>query len=220
MNPRILEWVFDNLGLVIVLAITAFSFLRGLLQAGKGEDESSRGRPSPASLEDPEEAERTRRIQEEIRRKIMERRAAAEEREQPPPLVVTSDPVRERIPPLVRPQNVPPVDPFGGPMRKIIRKLEEAAEARGLEPADDSATRAVLERQRKLEEEMRALEAARAAERQRAAALAAARREGGEKREAAAMPMRGGLREELRDPRALRRAFVLREVLGAPVSLR
>jgi hypothetical protein len=77
----------------------------------------------------------------------------------------------------------------------------------------------VLARQEKLTEEMRALEAARVAEQRRATELTKTRRE---ERATAARETTGlgSLREQLRDPRELRRAFVLREVLGAPVALR
>src|SRR5690606_7063216 len=131
-----------------------------------------------------EAAERTRRLQEEIRRKIVERRALANEMEretfeqQPGPAPEVFEAPRERIPPMVRPTHTPPVDPFGGPMRKIVRKLEEAAETanRKFELAEDGAAQAALERQRRLTEEMRALDAARIAQERRAAEITASLR--------------------------------------------
>jgi len=108
-------------------------------------------------------------------------------------------------------------------MRRIVREIREAAEKQ-LEPERDrgreeAAHKAVLARQEKLAEEMRALEAARATEQRRAAELMTVQREGraAVARGAAVLP---GLGEQLRDPRELRRAFLLREVLGAPVALR
>jgi hypothetical protein len=227
VNPRLLEWIFENLGLVIVLAITALSFLRGMFRAGQTEQ---KGPVAPRSRmegeEDPEAAERTRRIQEEIRRKIAERqgRAVPVEEERVP---VGSEPTWSEPPPLLPPKRVPPVDPFGGSMRKILRKLEEAAEQRRetvrdeIEPVESAA----LRRQRELEEQLRAVEAQRAETKRRAREIAA-----GEIGAAAAPKTAwasasvrtagAGVREELKDPRALRRAFVLREVLGPPVGLR
>lgn len=218
-----MKWLLENLGLVIVVIIAAVSFLRGVFQTLKGDAEKPPRRARP-EFEDPEAAERTRRVQEEIRRKIAERRTgeSGEVFEQPAPEVF--DAPRERIPPLVRPTQTPPVDPFGGPMRKIVRKLEEAAEAaeRRFELADDGAAQAALERQRRLEEQMRALEAAREAERRRAAEIAAAVRqdERGAARGVRVPSPVMGLRAQLRDPGELRRAIVLREVLGPPVGLR
>jgi len=225
VKQRLLEWVLENLGLVIVLTITALSFLRGMFRAGQTDDE--RGPAAPRSRmegeEDPEAAERTRRIQEEIRRKIAERQGRAvamEERREP---VVT----RAEPPPLLPPSRVPPVDPFGGSMRKILRKIEEAAEQRreSVQEGGEPVEAAVLRRQRELEEQLRAAETQRAEARRRAQEIAA--REIG----APAAPKSAwasanvrtagaGVREELKDPRALRRAFVLREVLGPPVGLR
>lgn len=222
MLPRIIEWALENLGVVVVVLLGVFSFLRSLVKAA-GNREQPLAKPRPRGAEDPEAAERTRRIQEEIRRKIAERRGTTVDAPAAPPVVFEQpaepEERRERIPPLVRPREVSPVDPFGGPMRKIIRKIEEAAQEPQWRPMEDAETAAALERQRKLEEQMRALEAARAAEQRRAAELAARRAER-EMREATPSTHGGSLRGELRDPQALRRAFVLREVLGTPVGLR
>ena len=160
-----------------------------------------------------EQAERTRRVQEEIRRKIAERRGSAAD-------VRPSPTVRERIPPLVRPAQTPPLDPFGGPMRRIIRELEAAAEKR-LEPQPDpeeAARAAVLERQQRLAAEMRALESARLAQQRRAGEIAVAAAKAPSR--IARFPAGGDVRAGLRDPRELRRAVVLREILGAPVGFR
>lgn len=217
----IISWLLSHVG-VIVFLVVAISAVRNMIRVARRGQEGGPAAPRRALSEedDPEAAERTRRVQEEIRRKIAERRAASAEVE------MTRDtragearPLSERIPPLVRPMQVPPLDPFGGPMRKIVRKMEEAAEAAAarLEPAEDVETKAALERQRKLADELRALEAARKMEEQRAATAAALQRA-----EEAPLVMAGrrDLREQLRDPQELRRAIVLREILGAPVGLR
>ena len=85
---------------------------------------------------------------------------------------------------------------------------------------DDSAA---LERQRRLAEQLAELEERRQAARRTAASLA----HSGETAPAASGSGAGGgflgargVAVELRDPRALRRAFVLREVISAPVALR
>lgn len=225
-----MKWLLENLGLVVVVLVATVSFLRGVFRTLKG-DADAPPRRIPPKFEDPEAAERTRRVQEEIRRKIAERRAAAEaaERgsyEQPGPAREVFEAPRERIPPLVRPTQTSPLDPFGGPMRKIVRKLEEAAEAaeRKFEMSDDGAAQAALERQRRLEEQMRALEAARAAEERRAAEIAAAHKEERSTvrvlREMRVPSPVLAVKAQLRDPAELRRAILLREVLGPPVGLR
>ena len=224
MNPRLLDWILENLGLVIVLTITALSFLRGMFRAGQ-TDES--GPVAPRSRmegeEDPEAAERTRRVQEEIRRKIAERQGrmvAVEERREPAT-------ARAEPPPLLPPSRVPPVDPFGGSMRKILRKIEEAAEQRreSLPESFEPVESAALRRQRELEEQLRAAEAQRAEARRRAQEIMGKDigAPGSQKRAWGSTNVRtagASVREELKDPGALRRAFVLREVLGPPVGLR
>ena len=122
-------WLLDHFGLFIVL-IVGISILRGIARILRaGSDDTAR---QPTG-EDSAAAERTRRVQEEIRRKIAERRSGVTRK------------VAERIPSLVRPLRVPPLDPFGGPMRRVGRKIEEMAEP-WLRPADEAATQAVLDR--------------------------------------------------------------------------
>lgn len=160
--------------------------------------------PTSRDGTDPEQAERVRRIQEEIRRKIAERRG---ETAPPPPMPVPTVVVAEREP-VYREQRREPVAP------PPLRPLRPDAFAH-----DDSAA---IERQRKLAEQMERLDEQRretrrlasttfATQRQTAAAAAVA------PRAATGFP---SLASELRSPRALRRAMVLREVLDKPVALR
>jgi hypothetical protein len=114
------------------------------------------------------------------------------------------------------------LDPFGGPMRRILRKIEEAAEqATPSESAQDrSAAANELARQRMLEERMREMEATKLVRENQLrtqVALLAKKRSGLNEPSA---PLTGRLSRALRSPQELRRAIVLREVLGPPVSLR
>lgn len=230
MNPRLLDWIFENLGLVIVLTITALSFLRGMFRAGKTDEPQQRQpRSRMTGEQDPEAAERTRKIQEEIRRKIAERQGdrAARMEEAREAAQARAETARAEPPPLLPPSRVPPVDPFGGSMRKILRKIEEAAEQRreSVEEALEPMESAALRRQRELEEQLRAVEAQRAEARRRAQEVSAREIGAGEAMKnvwaRAGVSVAGvSVRDELRDPRALRRAFVLREVLGPPVGLK
>ena len=145
----------------------------------------------PAADFDPELAARTRRIQEEIRRKIAERRGASTA--PPPPLEPMPEPVSER--PVT--WDEPPLEPTFNPSHA-----------------------AVLERQQQLADQMRALEIARLAEQRRTAQVSAAVKTAAESEGGMLAGSRGDLLADLREPRSLRRAFVLREVLGAPVGLR
>ena len=112
-----MTWVLEHLQILIgVAAAIAYFLNRARVESGGA------GRASGET--DEARAERTRQLQEEIRRKIAERRAAAGEAT----TAAGSARTRERVPPLVRPAEVRPIDPFGGPTRRIIREFQEAAE--------------------------------------------------------------------------------------------
>jgi len=168
---------------LLVVVWVVIAILRNVQRLSRRVDPST---PTPRAPDgyDPEVAERTRRIQEEIRRKIAERRGTT--------VATQAEPMTE--PPAVFEE--PPV-----------------------EPAFTATTAAVLERQQKLADQMRALELARATEQRRAAAVSAVNRVE-TNRAAAAVAIRDGLLADLRDPQSLRQAFLLREVLGTPVGLR
>jgi len=116
---------------------------------------------------------------------------------------------------------VPPLDPFGGPMRKILKEIERAAQPETPPQYDPTVPeKAALERQKALQEQLKTLEAARVAEQRRAAELAASRQAMRAPALAGATFEPGDLRARLRDPKELRRTIVLRELLGPPVALR
>jgi hypothetical protein len=142
-----------------------------------------------------EQAEATRRIQEEIRRKIAERAGNAGGAR------------------TVQSLPTPP------PMPARRRESELAREVRREETERDAA--AVLERQRALMDQLAALKARKAAEGVETKAV-------WNVDTTAATPVRTSARvgeevsllAELRNARSLRKAIVLREVLGTPVGLR
>lgn len=205
-----MNWVIEHLQIIIGVAAAIAYFLNRRRAAAA---EESAAAPTSETLQ---QEERTRQIQAEIRRKIAERRAAAEA-----PLAPARMP-RMNLPPMLPPTRVPPLDPFGGPMRKILKEIERAAQPEAppqYDPTVSEAT-AALERQKALQEQLKTLEAARAAEQRRAAEIAAAHRA----TSAPALPTvtfePGDLRARLRDPKELRRTIVLRELLGPPLALR
>jgi hypothetical protein len=155
---------------------------------------------------DPEQAERVRQIQEEIRRKIAARRGQTPPSIPAPPELPPFNPMRPVFgEEIVPPRQAPPAPPPIPVERETV-------------PAEDTAA---MERQRRLAEQLAELENRRRETRRAAQAFA----ETGES-PVSSRPAAGGqaeprsVSEELRDPRALRRAMVLREVLGTPVALR
>lgn len=228
-----MEWILEHLQLIIVVAGSIAVWLNNRQREKQGlpTDYDEDGVPDsnhpgarpevrelvPASRDgtDPEQEDRVRRIQEEIRRKIAERRGQGPLL--PPPPALEPRPLEDRLGDPFRPvfQETPPPAPV--PVAPSEPKTVEV-----MVYADEAA----LARQRALEEQLRQL-----AERRREALqlASAGSRDAGWL--AGSMPSRNpcpvdksagsaGLAEEFRDPRALRRAMVWREVLGEPVGLR
>lgn len=207
-----IEWIFKHLGVVIAVLVIVVQIVRGIA-AQRGEQ------PPPQAKPDELEAERrTREIQEQIRRRRAERGDASARTEPVAPPVVRPEP---------SPQTTQMPDPFGGPLKRVLEELERHANPRpepvSPPPVMEDRRQVELERQRKLAEEMEALAAARVAAERRAvelAKIAAGDSARASSAAAAAVAARESLREDLRDPKALRRAMVLREVLGPPLALR
>lgn len=189
-----MDWVFDHLQIIIAVA-GSIAWWLNQRRKGAGEEE---GVPPPhkeATFDDPELAERTRRIREEIQRKISER-ARGYPTEQPP---IPRDDQAE--PPVVREVIVPQVPSV---LRRDMSHLEAQRQAE------------ILEEQMTLAEKLRE------AELMKAAALKRVRYEAAtaDHTAVARTLSRSSVLGDLRDPAALRRAFILREVLGPPVALR
>ncbi|PTX96616.1 hypothetical protein [Opitutus sp. ER46] len=215
---------------LIVVVFFIISIVRAIRQAQRARQEHE------ARRDESEADRRAQEIRERLRRLSAERRGETA----PPPLVREGPPVVASAPaaaPAAPQPRVPPLDPFGGGalgkrIGRVLTELERTLNERGEEPQPAP----VIPEWRRLELERERLEAERAAAERR---LAAAREQtGGEgpsgpvvrhedrfviqaKREAEGRrAARGRLLEDLASPDALRRAIVLREVLGPPVSLR
>ncbi len=202
-----MTWIFDHFGLVVFVFV-AFSFLRAMMRASRLSSEHK------AQGDETEEQKRVREIQERIRRKVAERRGGGAGNSPPPPVLAEARG-------LLRPSPVPPLDPFGGPMRRLLVELERKAEAPPVASAAPTpGEAAILERQRRLGEQLRALEEARVLAQRRAAEVTAAATIEAESAMGVRTAAREALLADLSDPAGLRRAFLLREVLGAPVGLR
>ncbi|HWA10396.1 MAG TPA: hypothetical protein VG838_13160 [Opitutaceae bacterium] len=202
-----MNWILSHLQIVVVAAV----MLTYWINAARARARRGTSAPAPAldeSHSGAEDPERTRRIQEEIRRKIAERRGTV------PPAVPSAPAAPPPAPPLVAPR---PVATPGGVLRE---KLEaRLAQARARE-------RAERERRRQEQEaRARALAAEKlSAQRQALTASLAAREERpvapvSDGNYSSPSPRRTWL-DELREPDRVRRAVILREVLGPPVGLR
>jgi hypothetical protein len=225
-----MQWVFDNIQIIIIVAAVIASWLNGMRKTpsggpapGRPFDEDGEPAAPPADADD-----LTRRIQEEIRRKIAERRGETAP-DAPPPFQPEPTPPLHTEPSATEPPPIPvaptaPVRTGESEWDIRQRQLREELRRQAAERAAMTAPPALpaemeltvdeedaLARQRELAERLAALEQAR----QRAAANAAAL--------TGTSPATRGvrnLRGDLRDPAALRRAIVLNELLGPPAALR
>ena len=189
-----MNWVFDHLQLIIAIAGGIAWWLGQKKQASAGG-----ASPRPAEergFQDPELAERTRRIREEIQRKI-EQRAKGYATEQP------RRPVAEVAAP-------PPL------MREVVATPAPVRPGRGMSHEEAQQQAEILEQQAALAEKLREAELMKAASLKRTEFEAAT----SDHMASARTQTRSTMLEDLRTPDALRRAFILREVLGPPVALR
>lgn len=186
-----MDWIADHIQLVIAAAAAFAYWLNARKQQEDEDAEPTNERQfRDESQEAAEEAERARRIREEIRRKITERSSGGSP-QVPRPVAGP--------PPLIPTLDVdPPVFAPETPRQPLI----------------DTA---MLEQQRRLREQLE--EAART---KRRAQEIRQGLPGKRTKQAATAPALagGGLRADLQNRASLRRAVVLREVLGPPVGLR
>ncbi len=195
-----LQWMLDNAFAVVIVGGVLLQLLQAIMKKKEGQDAPpAEEQRREYEFDDPELAERTRRIREEIQRKIAQRqRGSAGQGGDEIPLPAGYE--SPEPPPLVR----------------------EVAEQR---PVTTAATGTRFETQRQAEIlEQQAAWAAKLQEAQRmkTSALKRAEFEAATKDrvQAARSVSRAGVLGDLRDPAALRRAFILREILGPPVALR
>lgn len=187
-----MDWITDHIQLVIAAAAAFAYWLNARKQQQEEDAEPTNERQfRDESHEAAEEAERARRIREEIRRKITERSGDGSPQAPrpvagPPPLF----PPREVAPPVFAPEPPP------------------------RQPMIDTA---MLEQQRRLQEQLE--EAARAKRRAQEIRQGLPGKRTNRVTTAPTLA-NGGLRADLRNRASLRRAVVLREVLGPPVGLR
>ncbi len=196
-----MDWVLEHLQIVIAIAVVIAAAVQKWRQA-----RTQSGAEPPAQT-DPEEAARTRRIQEDIRRRILERRGLA------PATPPVADDERPAFPETTAPvfEDREQAFPSAPPMIEEVRPLvvpPPVLVAMASAPAADDSSEA--KRQRELVQRLRELELASS---RRAALTAVA---------AAPVPAvaGGGLRALLRSPAGLRQAVMLREIVDPPLGLR
>jgi len=191
-----MDWVFDHFQLIVAVGAAVAYWLTQRRKAKEEEEAARTVAPSPPNAPVIDEAERIRRIQEEIRRKIL-----------------------ERVGGVTTPVPTPP--PLKAAPQLTMKRVQTAAEAYTESQAEEErlvvADQAMLERQQQLAAKMRELKEQRR-EHDRPSEVFAEKT--ALAMSASGTAVRGSLLADLREPTAVRRAIVLREVLGTPVGLR
>jgi hypothetical protein len=203
----------DNLlEIIIPLAIAAIYFFGNMFSKGADKgDVPPIGRPSG---QDPDLAEQQRRIQESIRRKIMQRRQESEGGASgpTPPNLTRPQPVTAHQFPVESPMP-PPMPP------RMDTVAETSADRFSWDASDDVYETSLQEQLERIEATKREAENL---QQQAQQARAKSRSEWGKSAERTsrrARSLTGSVRSSLRTPSAARAAFIYSEVLGRPVSL-
>jgi hypothetical protein len=207
---NIFDWLLERIGLVIFVLLLVAQMVRGLF---KTKQENP---PAQAKPDELEQQRRTQEIQEEIRRRRAERRGAPAPAE-PPPLARREPPAQ---PTPRRTETTQMPEPFGGPLRRVLQEFEREARPQPVPAPIVERRNAELARQEQLAEQMRVLEESQMLAKRRATQMAATTYTESQSERGLRSVERAKVLDDLRDPAALRRAFVLREVLGTPVGLR
>ncbi len=200
---RLIELLADKLPVLIFVIVAVVQVARAVMKSRSAQDQHEQ------EYDETEEGRRVREIQERLRRTIAERRSQGGADPEP------ASPFE--LPPVMRPEPVAP------PAREILRPQTSFDHTEAPVPVANreiEMRNAEMARQEGLAEELRRLNENRELSRRRAAhvaedAVALSRSETGRR-----TASRAHLLSDLRRPEDLRRAIVLREVLGPPVALR
>lgn len=208
-----MRWFLEHIQVVIAIAgvIAWWVNQRRREKAGEAADYDGDGTPERnTTAEQFDDEEQSRRVREDIRRKIAERRGQAA-----PATTSTEQPAAQTD----RPREEAPPPVFQDPLQDMLKELQKRLapiEEPAAPPPLPAIDQAALERQQKLDAEYRELEARRARTLAQAEAI---------RTEEANMPQHHhhpatGWLAELRDAKNMRRAIITRELIGPPVGLR
>jgi hypothetical protein len=186
-----LQFILDNAWTVVIVGTVLVQLIQAMRKKKAGGETPADEPPQEQQFDDPDLAERTRKIREEIQRKIEQRTRG--QTEMPAPVAEVEAP-----PPIIR-----EVEVSRTPVRASSR-LDAQRQAE------------ILEEQATLMERLREAEFMKIAGKKRAEFEASTVDHAAE----AQVATRSSVLGDLRSPDALRRAFILREVLGPPVALR
>jgi hypothetical protein len=208
-----IQWILEHLGVVVIIVLFLAQIIRGALQSRKETG------PPQMRREAGTDDRRVREVQEQIRRQIEARRRGQDPADAP---ASTTPELEAR--PMSRAETTQMPEPFGGPLGRMLEELQRKAQQHLPPPAPpilvEKHHTGELERQQRLADQLKAVEETRHVTERRAAHVAADKLAVAQSESALRTDARQRLLRDLGDPQSLRRAFVLREVLGTPVGLR
>jgi|HubBroStandDraft_6_1064221.scaffolds.fasta_scaffold259068_2 hypothetical protein len=197
-----MDWLLNHLFVLFIVAAAVANMVQKARRAGT--QQQARGVPDAGA------AERTRRVQEEIRRKIAARTGRAPGEAQSaaqPPAVGPSPPSRNIFQELARQMAE------AKKMAEARERERAGAEVRAQQRVEDE------QKSRELAEAQQLAEAQRTLQRQEQTVATAVAYNAADLKTTAVNDARTRLLADLRGPDSLRRALVLREILGPPVGL-
>ena len=225
----------DNIGELIIPALVfIFWAISSVAQAAKKPKQKNQRRQPPprpyTPLEHPsnDDDARTRRIQEEIRRKIAERRGSSPQPpampDEPRPAYNPYEPEKPRPAPVQRPAARAPEQTLRRESAPSTQKQRPAPRTEptyvDFEQPVNRLEAQLAEQQRRMEETQRKAEEARKiALQRRQAALKQKSRKSSTPRTYTGS-LQSSVRATLKDPHAARKAVIYYETLGTPVGLR
>ncbi len=185
-----MDWIFQNIETFFPIIILLLYALSAWRKRSPNEEEES--------PEDPQEAERVRRIQEEIRRKIIARQQGKSLPAEVEPRSVEGKqaPVPPPMPPVVPTEVHRPTlvsEDRSSRLEKMEERLKKAQAAR----AETARALEVSQRKSKIEH----------------------RREKAPEKKETNGSLRSLLQNDLRQNSGLKRAFLLKEILGPPLGM-
>ncbi|MBK1877899.1 hypothetical protein [Pelagicoccus mobilis] len=194
-----MDWLFDNLGKLAPIVIFLLYMISSMKRGGQEEEEP-----------DPQAAERARKIQEEIRRKILERQRGDGEPTGRPP--EQPQPIEETIFFEEEPEPFRAPEP---PVRTLQREEPEPAPTVVVDP--------YVQKRREVEAQMEEAKRMQEAALQKAKSISKGK--GGGTQTMVPVPIASGeirdrLKLGLEDRDSLKTAIVLKEVLDTPVAMR
>lgn len=201
-----MDWLIDNFGKLLPIILMVVYFWMNAKKKGSEEEEPAAGEG------DPDQVERARKIQEEIRRRILERQRGDAPQPRVLPPVLVEQGLHQAQEKTVRSGETWSAEPTGEVYERAVQQSDYAQ---------------VLERQVQLAERLeqaRRLTSRNQAAMDRSRTVSAMKtmplRQAPELFRSSVNPLRLTLLRDLADSQGLRRAILLREVLGEPVGMR